>query len=134
MLRAVVASVLFALILSGGSATASDKRQKHLESMLKRLDPATRLEQVCDVEAMKQINRDHREFKIDRSVVSALAEPSVRGDTLIGKGAAFRSKGKWYRYAFTCQAAPDRLRVLSFEYKLGDEIPEAQWSQHGLYQ
>jgi hypothetical protein len=24
--------------------------------------------------------------------------------------------------------------VLSFEYKLGDEIPEQQWSKHGLYQ
>ncbi len=102
--------------------------------MLKRLDPVTRLEQVCDAEAMKQIGRDHREFRIDRSVVSAIVEPRVKGDTLSGKGAAFRSRGKWYQYSFTCQAAPDRLRVISFEYKLGDEIPEAQWSQHGLYQ
>ena len=102
--------------------------------MLKRLDPATRLEQVCDAAAMKQIARDHREFRIDRSVVSAIVEPRVKGDTLSGKGAAFRSKGKWYQYSFTCQATPDRLRVLSFEYKLGDEIPETQWSKHGLYQ
>ena len=134
MLRAVVASVFVVLLLSGGSASASDKRQKQLEFMLKRLDPATRLEQVCDVEAMKQIARDHREFRIDRSVVSAVAEPRVKGDTLIGQGAAFRSKGKWYQYAFSCHATPDRLRVISFEYKLGDEIPETQWSKHGLYQ
>jgi hypothetical protein len=134
MLRVVVASVFVALILSGGPATASDKRQKQLEHMLKRLDPATRLEQVCDAEAMKQIASDHREYRIDRSVVSALAEPRVKGDTLAGQGAAFRSKGKWYQYAFTCHASPDRLRVISFEYKLGDEIPETQWSKHGLYQ
>ncbi len=134
MLRAVVASVFVALLLPGGSATASDKRQKQLEHMLKRLDPATRLEQLCDAEAMKQIAQDHREFRVDRSVVSALAEPRVKGNTLVGSGAAFRSKGKWYQYAFTCHATPDRLRVISFEYKLGDEIPETQWSKHGLYQ
>jgi len=134
MVRTVVASVLVALVLCGGSAAASDRRQKQLENLLKRLDPATRLEQVCDAEAMKQINLEHREFRIDRSVASAITEPRVKGDTLSGTGAAFRSRGKWYRYSFTCTAEPGRLRVISFEYKLGDEIPEAQWSQHGLYQ
>jgi hypothetical protein len=128
------ASVSLLLISSAAPLSAQDRQQKHLEYMLKRLDPATRLEQVCDAAAMRQINRDHREFRIDRSVASALIEPQVKGDTLIGKGGAFRSKGKWYQFTFTCQAAPDRLRVISFEYKLGEEIPETQWSKHGLYQ
>jgi hypothetical protein len=133
MKRVLVASALW-LAVSALPSVAQDRNQKNLEYMLKRLDPATRLEQVCDVEAMKQIARGNREFKIDRSVVSALEEPRAKGDLLTGKGAAFRSKGKWYQYSFTCQATPDRLRVLSFEYKLGDEIPETQWSKHGLYQ
>lgn len=133
MKRVLVASVLWLAVLAV-PALAQDRNQKNLEALLKRLDPATRLEQVCDAEAMKQIAREHREFRIDKSVVSALDEPRVKGDTLIGKGGAFRSKGKWFQFAFTCQAAPDRLRVLSFEYKLGDEIPETQWSKHGLYQ
>ena len=134
MVRTAVASIIAALILFSGPASASDKLQKHLENILKRMDPATRLEQVCDAEAMKRINRDNREFRIDRSVVSAITEPRVKGDMLSGSGAAFRSRGKWYQYSFTCKATPDRLRVISFEYKLGHEIPEAQWSQHGLYQ
>lgn len=134
ILAPVFIALILALILTGGSADASDKRQKQLENMLKRLDPATRLEQVCDVAAMSFIGRDHKEFRIDRSVVSALSEPKVKGNTLTGKGGAFRSRGKWYQYSFTCQATPERLRVLSFQYKIGDEIPEAQWSQHGLYQ
>ncbi len=134
MQRPVFASVFIALILVSGPVSASDKRQKHLENMLRRLDPSTRLEQVCDAAAMSYIAREHKEFRIDRSVVSALGEPRVKGHTLAGKGGAFRSRGKWYQYSFTCQATPDRLRVISFEYKLGDEIPEAQWSQHGLYQ
>jgi len=134
MVRLGVASLFVVLMSFGGPVSASDKNQKRIETILKRMDPSTRLEQLCDVEAMRRINRDHRQYRIDRSVVSALSEPSVKGHTLIGKGAAFRSKGKWYQYAFTCQATPDRLRVISFDYKLGDEIPEARWSQHGLYQ
>jgi hypothetical protein len=78
MKRVLVASVLL-LAVSAASALAQDRHQKRLESILKRMDPATRLEQVCDVEAMKRINRDHRRFKIDRSVVSALAEPKGKG-------------------------------------------------------
>lgn len=134
MQRVILASIFIVAIMAGGHVEASDRRQKQLENMLKRLDPATRLEQVCDVAAMSFIGRDHKEFRIDRSVVSALAEPSVKGNTLTGKGGAFRSRGKWYQYSFTCQATPERLRVLSFQYKVGDEIPEARWSQHGLYQ
>jgi hypothetical protein len=133
MKRVFVASVLL-LAVSAAPAIAQDKKQKQLEGILKRMDPITRLEQVCDAAAMARIARDNREFRIDRSVVSALEEPRAKGDTLTGKGAAFRSKGKWYRYSFTCQTTPDRLRVIAFEYKLGDEIPEAQWSQYGLYQ
>lgn len=134
MQRIVLASALAALILASGSADASDKRQKQLENMLKRLDPSTRLEQLCDATAMSTISREHREFRVDRSVASALEEPRVKGHTLTGKGGAFRSKGKWYQYSFTCEANAERLRVLSFQYTLGDEIPEAQWSLHGLYQ
>lgn len=134
MHRAVIASACVVLMAASTAADASDRRQKQLENQLKRLDPATRLEQVCDAAAMQYIAREHRQFRIDRSVVSALAEPKVKGDTLSGKGGAFRSKGKWYQYSFTCQAAPERLRVISFQYKIGDEIPEAQWSQYGLYQ
>jgi hypothetical protein len=129
-----VACALAFLVLTVSPSAASDRRQKQLEFQLKRLDPQTRLEQVCDAEAMRRIAKENREFRIDRSIISALEEPKIKGDMIAGKGAAFRSKGKWYRYAFACQTTPDRLRVLSFEYKLGDEIPETQWSKHGLYQ
>ena len=133
MKRVVVASV-FGLAVLAAPAAAQDKLQKQLEHILKRLDFSTRLEQGCDAAAMAHIARDHREFRIDRSVVSALEEPRAKGNTLSGKGAAFRSKGKWYRFAFTSELSPDRMRVVSFHYNLGDEIPETQWSQYGLYQ
>ncbi|MCW5682371.1 MAG: DUF930 domain-containing protein [Xanthobacteraceae bacterium] len=129
-----VAFAFGCLLLAVSPAHANKKRQKQIEYMLKRLDPSTRLEQVCELEAMNRIARDNREFRVDRSVIAAFSEPKVKGDEIISPGAAFRSKRKWYRYTFSCRATPDRMRVLSFEYKIGDEIPETQWSKHGLYQ
>jgi hypothetical protein len=131
--RAALALAIATLVIS--PAPGKDRRQKQLEHMLLKLDPTTRLEQVCDAEAMKRIGKDHRKaYRPDRSVLSALSEPKVKGDTISGEGGAFRSRKKWYRYSFTCKATEDRLRVTDFEYKIGDEIPQTQWSRHGLYQ
>jgi Domain of Unknown Function (DUF930) len=38
----------------------------------------------------------------------------------------------WYRYSFTCAATPDRMKVLSLDYKIGDAVPRNQWDEHGL--
>lgn len=131
--RVVLAFAIAAIAVS--PALGKDRRQKQLEHALKQLDPATRLEQVCDAEAMKRIGKDHRKtYRPDRSVLSALSEPKVKDDTISGEGGAFRSRKKWYRYSFTCKTTEDRLRVTDFEYKIGDEIPPTQWSRHGLYQ
>jgi hypothetical protein len=130
----LVVSVLAIAAVAASPADAQDRRQKQLENQLKRLAPDMRLEQVCDAEAMKRIAKEHRgEYRPDRSILFALEQPKVDGDTIEGKGAAFRSKGKWYQYSFKCRTNPERLRVLSFEYRIGEEIPEERWAKHGLY-
>lgn len=103
------------------------------EQSLSHLDPTTRLEQVCAVETMARVNKDDNPYKPDRAVIYALSKPRVSGDTVSGDGGAFRSKGKWYRYSFTCKTTPDRMRVSTFSYKIGQAIPEAQWESYGLY-
>ena len=100
---------------------------------LKRLDPETRLEQVCDVEAMKQINRDSSPYHPDRAKSDVLNTPRHVGDTVKGTGGAFRSKGKWYAYSFVCKGSPDHFSVLSFSYKIGGPIPEKKWASYGLW-
>lgn len=131
--RVVLALAIAAIAVS--PALGKDRRQKQLEHALKQLDPATRLEQLCDAEAMKRIGKEHKKvYRPDRSILSALSEPKIKGDTISGDGGAFRSKKKWYRYSFTCKATQDRLHVTDFTYKIGDEIPETQWARHGLYQ
>ena len=122
----ILAAVIPAIALAANS--------KRLEKELRKLDPQTRLEQICDIEAMRQINRDPNPFRPDRAVLAAMADPKTDGHTIHGKGGAFRSKGKWYGFSFKCEADSDHLKVLAFEYKLGEAIPEDQWAKANLWQ
>lgn len=121
---------VFGLFLVGvSSAHAMDLR---VRAALMRIEPATRLEQVCDLEAMRQISL-LQGFKVDRAKSDILVPPRHQGDIIEASGAAFRSNGKWYAFSFTCKGSPDHLRVLSFEYKLGSPIASARWAELGLW-
>ena len=65
--------ILPAVFQCAAVAQASDART---EKMLKQLDPDARFEQVCDLEAMRQISRD-KTYKPERSIVGALEIPKV---------------------------------------------------------
>lgn len=127
MKRLVVSIVL---VLASFPASALSKR---LENELRKLDPATRLEQVCDIEAMHRINRDPNKFRPDRAVLAATSNPETSGHVIHGSGGAFRSKGKWYGFSFKCEASDDHMQVISFDYKLGELIPEEKWAKDGLW-
>jgi hypothetical protein len=115
------------------SSSKAEKAEKRFEAMLQRIDPSERLEQVCEYAALTKIGRDKNTYRPDRVVIQAMSPPKVAGDKLSGGGAALRSKGKWYRFQFTCEAAPDRLKVQSFSYEVGTEIPEDKWERFGLW-
>ena len=117
-----------AVLFLAGPATAADER---FEKSLKMLDPVDRLEQLCDYTAMVSIRKDQSAFRPDRAVAGN--EPKIKGDTIVAKDGAFRSKKKWYGLSYSCTAAPDHLSVTSFKYKIGDEIPEANWTSYGLW-
>ncbi|AID30036.1 DUF930 domain-containing protein [Mesorhizobium loti] len=104
-----------------------------LRAGLMKLDPQTRLEQRCDAEVLDRITHDDRKFKADRVVAYAFATPEMSADAIRSPGAAFRSKGQWYRLKFKCQTGPDHMEVLQLRYRIGDEIPEADWVKYNLY-
>ncbi|TIU47752.1 MAG: DUF930 domain-containing protein [Mesorhizobium sp.] len=104
-----------------------------LRSGLMKLDPQTRLEQRCDAEVLDRITHDDRKFKADRVVAYAFATPEMSADAIRSPGAAFRSKGQWYRLKFKCQTGPDHMEVLQLRYRIGDEIPQADWPKYNLY-
>ena len=114
-----------------GAAAAADER---FDRSLQMLAPAERLEQLCDYTAMARIRGEKKEFRPDRAVANAMAEPSAKGDTLEVRGGAFRSKKKWYALTYRCTATPDHLKIVTFNYNIGAEIPEAKWASFGLWQ
>src|SRR3978361_2305525 len=97
---------------SGGrvQAVAADAG---LERSLQLLTPSERLLQLCDYTAMNDIRKDKdaRHFRPDRTVAGAMSEPQLQNDTVTAKGAAFRSRGKWYAVSYTCTGTPDHMKI-----------------------
>jgi hypothetical protein len=129
-MRAFGLAVVAATIMAAAAA-AGDGR---VERSLDMLAPAERLEQLCDYTAMTRIRNEKKEFRPDRAVANAMAEPRANGDTLEVTGGAFRSKKKWYTLSYRCTATPDHLKIVTFNYTVGEEIPEAKWASFGLWQ
>ncbi|AMN42090.1 DUF930 domain-containing protein [Rhodoplanes sp. Z2-YC6860] len=134
------------IVALAGSSIAADAKTKRTKTAavskagvnekfrkaLDRLDPQTRLEQICDLEAMNRIKKDQK-FSPDRAQGAASADPKTDGHKLTATGGAFRSKGDWYELSFVCEATPDHMKVLSFEYQTGKSIPKAKWEEYGLF-
>jgi uncharacterized protein DUF930 len=129
-MRAFGLAIVAATIMVAAAA-AGDGR---VERSLDMLAPAERLEQLCDYTAMTRIRNEKKEFRPDRAVANAMAEPRANGDTLEVTGGAFRSKKKWYTLSYRCTATPDHLKIVAFNYTVGEEIPEANWASFGLWQ
>jgi hypothetical protein len=114
-------------------ATAAAGADGRFERSLKMLAPTERLEQLCDYTAMTRIREQNRDYRPDRAVANAMAEPVTSADTLEVTGGAFRSKKKWYALSYRCTATPDHLKVVDFRFTIGEEIPEAKWASFGLW-
>jgi hypothetical protein len=126
---AVTATCVGAGILSA-RASGPDE---HFEKALLKLDPATRLEQLCDYTALAQIRKDRKDSRPDRAVANAMAEPKLTNDTVEAKAGAFRSRKKWYTLTYRCTANPDHTKVLNFKYEVGAEIPQPKWAAYNLW-
>lgn len=124
------------LILIGAAqiaVNAAEARESRFLRGLRLLAPEDRLVQLCDFTAMQRIGKEHKTFRPDRAVADASKVSRVKEHTVMAEGGAFRSKGDWYALSYTCAATPDHMKVTSFKYKIGDEIPEAKWKEYGLW-
>ena len=126
----VLGLVFGAVIVFAVSAAAAESR---FEQSLRRLAPSERLEQLCDYTAMKQIRKDKRHFRPDRAIANAVTNVKIKNDTVVATGGAFRSRGHWYELSYSCTAEPEHLKVQSFSYSIGKEIPHAKWAAYGLW-
>jgi hypothetical protein len=112
-------------------AHAMDARAR---ASLLSLGAHERLEQACDVRVMEKIKADKtRHYLPDRAVADVTAHSKVRGNSIDAPGAAFRSRGQWYKLSFKCTTAGDHIKVLSATYKIGSKIPSRLWPRYGLW-
>jgi hypothetical protein len=114
------------------SQELADPRNRKAAESLKHLEPQTRSQQLCDFEAILQINRQFNEYAVD-FVVAYATEAAVRkGGVVIAHGAAFHSNGRWYNLAFECQLSTSQRDVAHLRFKVGDAIPSEQWADLNL--
>ena len=108
--------------------------EDRIERSLKMLAPGERLVQLCDYTVMQRIRKDAPAYRPDHAVADATQQAVVENNTVMAEGGAFRSQGKWYGITYKCTASPADMKVLSFNYKIGAEIPPARWDDYGLWQ
>ncbi len=121
----LVAIVMLTLINNAHALTASEIMQ------LNKLDPQTRIEQRCDIEAMSRLGKEKR-WRPDKVLAYAFSDPVMSAHTVKAKGAAFRSNGNWYRLSYICKTQDDFVTINTFEYKIGDLVPRKDWDKHYL--
>lgn len=114
-------------------ASGAPAYEARLRPQFERLDPQTRLEEVCNTVVAAALNRDNRQLRVDKVVAYTFASPETEGDRLKAGGAAFRSSGKWFRLRFECETNAARLDVQDLSYEIGEEIEKADWQRYYLY-
>ena len=110
----------------------ADPRSREAAQALSQLSPDDRIEQLCDTEAMDQLHALDKDIEPDRLIAYAMAQTRLDGTLLQADGAAFRSRGQWYRLKFRCAVTADFAKVVSFEFLAGEAVPRSQWSSHNL--
>ena len=133
-------ALAFMLVIAPGLALGAGPKSRNpkseeamVQKMLMEIDPSERFIQICSVAAAEHITKDKSPYKPDRAVMDSISPAKIDGDKMAGTGAAFRSKGEWYQFSFNCETSPDHMKVLSFNYQVGEKIPEGKWENLGLY-
>lgn len=104
-----------------------------IDRALEKLEPEERAHQACDIKGIDAVRKGSPLRKVDRVKSSSSARAIFKDNVVIAKGGAVRAKGHWYAISFTCAVTADQMKATSFDFKLGDEIPEAKWEDLGLW-
>ncbi len=132
-------TLIVAGALAGAAAPAAlatsrnDQVDARFYASLKKLAPETRLDQICDYEAMARIARDRTPYRPDRAEAEAISPSKHTPTSVRTTGGAFRSGGHWYSLSYACTTTPDNMKVTSFTYQIGKLIPESDWQRYGLW-
>jgi Domain of Unknown Function (DUF930) len=134
---AILGFVVLGFVASSVFASAA-LAQSRLDLSLMKLEPNTRMVQVCDLSGLKAMARAIKGAHPDGVRINALSEPNVTGNIVTGNivtgsGGAMRAGGRWINFSFSCALTPDRMKATAFSFAIGREIPQAQWEKYNLW-
>ncbi len=89
--------------------------------------------EVCGIKAGEALRREPAYKTVNRVVVDAMDMPEIENHVVTGSGGAVRDKGRWYQLQFACTLTEDDRSAVSVTYTVGNEIPEEQWEEFGLW-
>jgi hypothetical protein len=112
--------------------TLADPRSGQARRELATFADSERVVQLCNLEAMDQIEAWRSDFRPDRLVAYARSDVKMSGETIVADGAAFRSQKSWYDIKFKCEVARDHAKVVAFEFQVGDPVPRKDWEELNL--
>ena len=129
MLKTICGLAVAAAVIFSAPAFAASGTQRALE----KLEPSTRMIEVCDIAVSARLAKETAYDKVDRLVADAAKDAVVGANAVTAKGAAFRNEGHWYGLSYACGLKPDHLSVKTLTYSVGAEIPESSWEKYGLW-
>lgn len=112
--------------------TLADPRSAKAVAELNGVALDDRKEQICNLEAMEQVEAWKKSLKTEQVIAYALKDTETDGATIRADGAAIRANGLWYRLKFDCTLGADNRTVTAFAFQLGDAIPKEDWEEYYL--
>lgn len=106
---------------------------RSMERVFEKLEPEERAHQACDLKGLDAVRKGSKLRKIDRVKSSTSSRAIFKDNIVTAKGGAVRANHRWYALTFTCAVTDDQMKATSFDFKLGDEIPEDKWEDLGLW-
>lgn len=110
----------------------ADPRSGEARATLAGFATPERMEQLCGIEAMEQVQAWNGQFQPDSVVAYAMADSKIVGRTVEATGAAIRSKQQWFKLKFRCGLSADLTEVVAFEFQVEEPIPRSAWEEHNL--
>ncbi|MBB3590145.1 hypothetical protein FHX08_000489 [Rhizobium sp. BK529] len=111
--------------------TLASPRSRKAREMLATLSGGERNLQLCNLEALEQIDRSRPGLKADLVAPYAMKPEKVSGGSVEVEGGAFRSKRNWFNIRFHCEVDPAG-KVVAFAFAIGDALPKDIWQEHNL--
>jgi len=96
------------------------------------IDPSERLEQLCDYTALTQIRNDDKSFRPTAPWPMPWRTEGQAGHHRDQRRRIPQPRQMVY-FDYRCQATPDHMSVVAFNYSIGPEIPETKWAAFGLW-